>query len=75
MAMVSYTLDAPPPLTEDEAAALRALEEKFTNMPDSEIDLSDCPESTPDEWAKAIPNPYCRYEGSALLKVLERFRA
>jgi len=58
--MVSYTREMLSPLTEADRAELRALEEKFRNMPDSEIDLTDSPEITPERWAKAIPNPYCR---------------
>ena len=60
MGMVSYTLDTLPPLTEEYIAELRALEEKYSNMPDSEIDLSDCPEFTEEELAKVVPNPYRR---------------
>ena len=47
--MVSYTLDTLPPLTEQDRASLRALAAR----PDSEIDLSDAPEMTDEEWKNA----------------------
>jgi len=47
--IVSYTLDTLPPLTEDDRANLRALAAR----PDSEIDLSDAPEMTDEEWKNA----------------------
>ena len=47
--IVSYTLDTLPPLTEEDRASLRALAAR----PDSEIDLSDAPEMTDEEWKNA----------------------
>jgi uncharacterized protein (DUF4415 family) len=47
--MVSYTLDTLPPLTEAQIANLKALAAR----PDSEIDLSDIPEMTDEEWKNA----------------------
>jgi|SRR5580658_9989955 uncharacterized protein (DUF4415 family) len=47
--MVSYTLETLPPLTEAQRAKLRALSAR----PDSEIDLSDVPEMTDEEWKNA----------------------
>ncbi len=47
--MVSYTLDTLPPLTEAQIANLRALAAR----PDSEIDTSDIPEMTEEQWATA----------------------
>jgi len=55
MSTVSYTWATLPPLTEEDRAEMRALEEKFRNMPDSEID-----------WARAIPNPFYRAKSEAL---------
>jgi uncharacterized protein (DUF4415 family) len=47
--MVSYTLDTLPPLTEEDRANLRALAPR----PDSEIDFSDIPELTEEQWKTA----------------------
>jgi uncharacterized protein (DUF4415 family) len=47
--MVSYTLETLRPLTEAQRAKLRALSAR----PDSEIDLSDVPEMTDEEWKNA----------------------
>ena len=47
--MVSYTLETLPPLTESQRANLRALAAR----PDSEIDMSDIPEMTDEQWANA----------------------
>jgi uncharacterized protein (DUF4415 family) len=47
--MVSYTLETLPPLTKAHRAQLRAL----AGRPDSEIDLSDAPEMTDEEWKNA----------------------
>jgi uncharacterized protein (DUF4415 family) len=44
--MVSYTWETMPPLTEEDWANLRALAARS----DSEIDLSDVPEMTDEEW-------------------------
>ncbi len=47
--IVSYTLETLPPLTEAQRAKLRALGAR----PDSEIDLSDAPEMTDEQWKNA----------------------
>jgi uncharacterized protein (DUF4415 family) len=47
--IVSYTLDTLPPMTEERLAKLRTLAAR----PDSEIDLSDAPEMTDEEWKTA----------------------
>ena len=47
--IVSYTLDTLPPMTEERLAKLRAL----ASRPDSEIDFSDAPEMTDEEWKNA----------------------
>lgn len=46
---VSYTLDALPPLTDARRANLKALAAR----PDSEIDTSDIPEMTDEQWKNA----------------------
>ena len=47
--MVSYTLETLPKLTEEDIASLKALAAR----PDSEIDLSDIPEITEEQWKNA----------------------
>jgi uncharacterized protein (DUF4415 family) len=47
--IVSYKLDTLPPMTEERLAKLRALAAR----PDSEIDFSDIPEMTDEEWKNA----------------------
>jgi uncharacterized protein (DUF4415 family) len=47
--MVSYTLETLPELTEAQIANLEALAAR----PDSEIDLSDVPEMTDEQWKNA----------------------
>lgn len=47
--MVSYTPETLPPLTAAQRANLRALAAR----PDSEIDLSDAPEMTDEQWKNA----------------------
>jgi len=47
--MVSYTLETLPPMTEARLAKLRALAAR----PDSEIDTSDIPELTAEQWKNA----------------------
>jgi len=47
--MVSYTLETLPPLTEADRVRLRALAAR----PDSEIDFSDMPEMTDEQWKNA----------------------
>jgi uncharacterized protein (DUF4415 family) len=48
--MVSYTLDTLPPMTDARFEELKALAAR----PDSEIDLSDAPELTDEQWKNAI---------------------
>ena len=47
--IVSYTLDTLPPMTEERLAKLEALAQR----PDSEIDFSDIPELTEEQWKTA----------------------
>ncbi|MGA3079905.1 MAG: BrnA antitoxin family protein [Terracidiphilus sp.] len=47
--MVSYTLETLPELTEEDIASLEALAAR----PDSEIDFSDIPEITDEQWKTA----------------------
>jgi uncharacterized protein (DUF4415 family) len=47
--MVSYTLETLPPLTEEDQKNLRTLAAR----PDSEIDFSDIPELTEEQWKTA----------------------
>ena len=47
--IVSYTLDTLPPMMKERMARLEALAAR----PDSEIDLSDAPEMTDEEWKNA----------------------
>jgi uncharacterized protein (DUF4415 family) len=48
--MVSYTLDTLPPISDARLEELKALAAR----PDSEIDLSDAPELTDEQWKNAI---------------------
>jgi uncharacterized protein (DUF4415 family) len=54
--MVSYTLETLPELTETDLAKLEALAAR----PDSEIDLSDAPELTAEQWKKGIRGHFYR---------------
>lgn len=54
--MVSYTLETLPELTETDIAALEALAAR----PDSEIDLSDAPELTAEQWKTAVRGSFYR---------------
>jgi uncharacterized protein (DUF4415 family) len=54
--MVSYTLETLPELTESDIAELEALAAR----PDSEIDLSDAPELTSEQWKKGIRGHFYR---------------
>ena len=54
--MVSYTLERLPELTEAQIANLKALAAR----PDSEIDLSDAPELTAEQWKKGIRGRFYR---------------
>lgn len=48
--LVSYTFETLPPVTEKQRARMRAL----ALMPDSEIDTSDIPVATEEQWKKAV---------------------
>jgi uncharacterized protein (DUF4415 family) len=48
--MVRYTLDTLPPLTDAQEANLKRLEA----VPDSEIDTSEIPEWTDEQWKNAV---------------------
>jgi len=54
--IVSYTPETLPPITEPRAARLKALAAR----PDSEIDLSDIPELTAEQWKKGIRGRFYR---------------
>jgi uncharacterized protein (DUF4415 family) len=54
--MVSYTLETLPELTEADIASLKALAAR----PDSEIDLSDAPELTAEQWKRGIRGGFYR---------------
>ena len=54
--MVSYTLETLPPLTEAQIAGLKALAAR----PDSEIDLSDAPELTAEQWKRGVRGRFYR---------------
>ncbi len=54
--MVSYTPETLPPLTEVQVAHLTALAAR----PDSEIDTSDIPELTAEQWKKGIRGRFYR---------------
>jgi uncharacterized protein (DUF4415 family) len=54
--MVRYRWDTLPPLTEESIARLRALSDR----PDSEIDLSDIPEWTEEDFKNAVRGKFYR---------------
>jgi uncharacterized protein (DUF4415 family) len=54
--IVSYTLETLPPMTEERLANLQAL----ANRPDSEIDFSDIPELTDEQWKNAERGSFYR---------------
>jgi uncharacterized protein (DUF4415 family) len=54
--MVSYTWDTLPPLTKEDRESLKAL----ANKPDSEIDFSDIPETTDEQWKHAVRGRFYR---------------
>jgi uncharacterized protein (DUF4415 family) len=54
--LVSYTWDTLPKVTEAEQIRLRALAER----PDSEIDFSDIPPTTDEEWKNAVRGRFYR---------------
>jgi uncharacterized protein (DUF4415 family) len=56
MKMVKYTLETLPPLTDEDRADLRRL----AGLPDSEIDLSDIPEWTTEDFKKAVRGKFYR---------------
>ena len=53
---VSHTLETLPPMTEARRAKLRALAAR----PDSEIDFSDIPELTAEQWKKGVRGHFYR---------------
>ena len=53
---VSYTLDTLPPVTEERRRELAAL----AALPDDQIDLSDIPELTDEQWAGAVRGRFYR---------------
>ncbi len=56
MTMVRYTLETLPPLTDEDLADLRRLAAR----PDSEIDLSDIPEWTAEDFKNALRGKFYR---------------
>jgi uncharacterized protein (DUF4415 family) len=54
--MVSYTLETLPELTAEDIASLEALAAR----PDSEIDFSDIPELTEEQWKTAVRGNFYR---------------
>jgi uncharacterized protein (DUF4415 family) len=54
--MVSYTLETLPPLTDEDRRNLRRL----ADLPDSEIDLSDMPEWTAEDFKNAVRGGFYR---------------
>jgi len=54
--MVSYTLETLPPLTKARITNLR----KLAARPDSEIDTSDIPELTAEQWKNAVRGRFYR---------------
>jgi uncharacterized protein (DUF4415 family) len=53
---VHHTLETLPGLTPEQEQRLQAL----ANRPDSEMDLSDIPEATPEQWAKSVRGRFYR---------------
>jgi len=54
--IVSYTLDTLPPMTKERMARLETLAAR----PDSEIDFSDIPELTEEQWKTAVRGNFYR---------------
>ena len=54
--MVRYTSESLPPITEEEREQLKEL----STRPDSEIDTSDIPELTPEQWKGAVRGKFYR---------------
>ena len=54
--MVSYTLETLPPISDKRFAEMKALAAR----PDSEIDTSDIPELTEEQWKKAVRGRFYR---------------
>lgn len=54
--LLSYTLETLPPLTEMQRARLKTLAQR----PDSEIDFSDIPATTDEEWRGAVRGKFYR---------------
>ena len=66
--MVRYTLDTLPPLTDEDIARLKALSER----PDSEIDLSDIPEWTKEDFKNAVRGKFYRPAKAQVTAKLDR---
>ena len=68
MSLVTFELDPnnPPPLTAEQQAEIEAL----ARMPDSEIDYSDIPRQSREEWDKSvvIGNPWITPPTKSLIK-------
>jgi uncharacterized protein (DUF4415 family) len=54
--MVSYTSETLPPLTEAQIASLK----KLAALPDSELDYSEIPERTVEEWKQGVRGRFYR---------------
>ena len=54
--MVRYTSESLPPISEEEREQLKEL----STRPDSEIDTSDIPELTPEQWKGALRGKFYR---------------
>ena len=54
--MVRYTSESLPPISEEEREQLKEL----SMRPDSEIDTSDIPELTPEQWKGAVRGKFYR---------------
>ena len=54
--MVRYTSESLPPISEEEREQLKEL----STRPDSEIDTSDIPELTPEQWKGAVRGKFYR---------------
>lgn len=66
--MVRYEADELPPLTDDDRESLKALMAR----PESEIDLSDIPEMTAEQWSRAVRGGHYRPAKSQVTAKLDR---
>ena len=60
-------------LTDESARRIREELKLLAAMPDDDIDYSDIPETTPEQRARAIPNPYYRPVKDEVTLDLDRF--